>query len=77
MLRSEDEIKNGLRLSEKLFKKKYKNKKLMLQTFGGFEKVTNQLKKIIIATEICTLQWVTKKGGSLNALNKKEWEGLD
>ena len=74
MLRSEDEIKNGLRLSEKLFRKKYKNKKLMFQTFGGFEAITNQLKKIIIATEICTLQWVTKKGGTLNALNKKEWK---
>lgn len=73
MLRKEDEILEGLRLSEKLFKKKYKNKRLMLQTFGGFEKVTNQLKKIIIATEICTLQWVTRKGGSLNALNRKEW----
>lgn len=73
MLRKEIEIQEGLRLSEKLFRKKYKNKKLMLQTFGGFEKITNQLMKIIVATEICTLKWVTKKGGSLNALNKREW----
>jgi hypothetical protein len=73
MMRKENEIEMGLKLSEKLFKQKYRNKKLSLCTFGGADVITNQLKKIIIATEICTLKWALKRGGTLNALNKEEW----
>ncbi len=68
-MRSEKEIRKGLKEIIKIYKKEFKKdpKKDKPLNINLYEMtVVKAIEKIVRATEICTINWILKEGGGLN-----------
>jgi len=73
-MRSEEEIKEGLRKIEEIYLKEFgiqSNKDKPLDIDLSAIGVSKAIERIIRATEICTIKWILNEGGGLNI---EEWQ---
>ena len=73
-MRTEKEIKEGLKTIEKIYLKEFgiqSNKDKPLHIDLDAIGVAKAIERIVRATEICTIKWMLKVGGGLNV---EDWK---